>query len=310
MTVLALFGDRNVVPALHVAIASTLASWPAAEPLRIHLFHRELTSNDLALLDETARMANKPVLFNEAPFDIARIRHWRSLYGSHMPYGRIFLPQLLPDESEVLYLDADVIVDLDIRRLYVPCGEHDLARAMPAWDFEHSHDAELAAEVGIGREEQYFHSGVLVLQLDRWRRENILGRCLELGDRFAVRLRSHDQTLLNLVCHDRIAKIPLDLTSHLYPTKSTDAGYPPESIRNFCGSPKPFDPFGNVLNEHYDLFKQWLSRTAIADWSPNNVRQLMQFRRNFRLLRPMASTAAKMLLNAVGRAPAKGSPRR
>lgn len=310
MTVLALFGDRNVVPALHVAMASTLASWRSAEPLRIQLFHRELTPGDLALLDQTARMANKPVVFREAPFDVGRIRHWRSLYGSHMAYGRIFLPQLLPDDAEVLYFDADVIVDIDIRRLCVPYGEHDLACAMPAWDFAHSHDAELAGEVGIGREEQYFHSGALVLPLDRWRRENILGRCLDLGDRFAHRLRSHDQTLFNLVCHDRIATIPLDLTSHLYPTKSTDLGYPAESIRNFCGSPKPFDPLGNVLNEHYDLFKQWLSRTAIADWSPNNVRQLMQFRRNFRLLKPMVSTAAKRLVNVLGRARAKESPRR
>lgn len=310
MTVLALFGDRNVVPALHVAIASTLASWAAHEPLQLHLFHRELTAADLLLLDKTARMANKPVVFHEAEFDIARIRHWRALYGSHMPYGRIFLPQLLPDQDEVLYLDADVIVDIDVRKLFVPYSERDLARAMPAWDFAHSHDAALAAELGIAPEEQYFHSGVLILQLDRWRREHVLDRCLEVGDRFSGRLTSHDQTLLNIVCHDRIAKIPLDLTSHLYPTKSTDAGYPPESIRNFCGSPKPFDPLGNVLNEHYALFKQWLARTAIADWSPNNFRQLSQFRRNLRLLRPMASTAAKMLVKAAGKVRRKASPRR
>jgi len=310
MTVLALFGDRNFVPALHVAIASTLASWPIVEPLHLHLFHRGLTAGDLLLLDKTVRMANKPAVFSEAEFDDARVRHWRSLYGSHMPYGRIFLPQLLPDESEVLYLDADVIVDIDIRKLYVPYGENDLAAAMPAWDFAHSHDAQLAAELGIAPAEQYFHSGLLILRLERWRREKILERCLALGDRFAARLRSHDQTLLNIVCHDRIARIPLDLTSHLYPTKSTDAGYPAESIRNFCGSPKPFDPLGNVLNEHYALFQRWLTRTAIAGWSPNDVQRLTQFRRNLRLLKPMVSTAAKMLLKAAGRVRSKGSPRR
>jgi lipopolysaccharide biosynthesis glycosyltransferase len=310
MTVLALFGDRNFVPALHVALASTLASWPAAEPLRLHLFHRQLTAADLHLLDKTVRLANKPAVFNEAEFDTARVRHWRSLYGSHMPYGRLFLARLLPDESEVLYLDADVIVDIDIRKLYVPYGENDLAAAMPAWDFAHSHDSQLAEELGIASHEQYFHSGLLILRLERWRREQVLDRCLELGDRFATRLRSHDQTLLNLVCHDRIAGIPLDLTSHLYPTKSTDAGYPAESIRNFCGSPKPFDPLGNVLNEHYDLFNRWLARTAIAGWSPNDVHQLTHFRRNLRLLKPMASTAAKMLLKVAGRVRSKGSPRR
>jgi lipopolysaccharide biosynthesis glycosyltransferase len=296
MTALALFGDRNVVPALHVAIASTLGSWLGPEPLEIHLFHRDLTPADLALMRKTVDLTKKPAIFHDAPFDITRIRHWRALYGSHMPYGRLFLPRLLPDHDEVFYLDADVIVDLDIRRLRVPLANHDLAAAMPAWDFAHSHDAEVAAEVGITPDEQYFHSGILVMPLERWRRENVLDHCLELGDRFADRLRSHDQTLLNLVCHRRIAKIPLDLTSHLYPTMSTDAGYPVESIRNFCGSPKPFDPLGNVLNIHFELFNQWLGRTALAGWSPNNMRQLSQLKRNLRIVKPMLSTAAKMVL--------------
>ena len=48
MTALALFGDSNVVPALHVAVTSALASWPGPEPLEIHLFHRDLTAVDLA----------------------------------------------------------------------------------------------------------------------------------------------------------------------------------------------------------------------------------------------------------------------
>ena len=301
MTTLALFGDSNVVPALHVAIASTLANWPDPEPLEIHLFHHELTAGDLALLRKTVELARKPALFSEAPFDVTRIRHWRALYGSHMPYGRLFLPQLLPRHEEVFYVDADVIVDLDIRRLRVPLGDDDLVAAMPAWDFAHSHDMEVAAEAGIAPNAQYFHSGMLVMPLERWRRENVLGRCLELGDRFADRLRSHDQTLLNLACHGRIAKIPLDLTSHLYPTMSTDVGYPAESIRNFCGSPKPFDPLGNVLNIHFQLFNQWLGRTALAGWSPNNVQQLSQLKRNLRIVKPMLSTAAKMLVKKIAR---------
>jgi lipopolysaccharide biosynthesis glycosyltransferase len=301
MTTVAFFGDRNVVPALHVAIASLLASWPGPEPIEVHLFHRDVTPADLALLKKTAAIAEKPVVFNEHPFDIARIRHWRSLYGSHMPYGRLFLPELLPRRGEVIYLDADVIVDMDIRRVLTAHETSSLVDAMPAWDFAHSHDAELASELGIRGDEQYFHSGLLVLELEQWRRENVLERCLEIGDRFADRLWSHDQTILNLVCHGRIAPISLELTSHLYPTAAAGFTYAGESIRSFCGSPKPFDPLGNVLNAHFELFNQWLARTALAGWSPNSYRQLSQVKRNLRLLKPMASTTAKMLLNAIRR---------
>jgi lipopolysaccharide biosynthesis glycosyltransferase len=295
MTVLALFGDGNVVPALHVAIASALANWRGPEPLHVHVFHRDLSDADLALLAETAKTS----VFHEAWFDTTRIRHWRSLYGSHMPYGRLFLPDLLPDEESVIYLDADAIVEIDVRDV-VP-AQIDLLAAMPAWDFAHSHDAEIAAESDIALTDTYYHSGLLVMPLARWREEKTVARCLEVGDRFAARLHSHDQTILNIVCHGRITPIAPELTTHLYPTATPNARRGEKAIRNFCGAPKPFDLLGNVLNVHYDLFDQWLARTAIAGWSPNRVGRLLQVKRNLRLLKPIAATTVKRLLGAFRR---------
>jgi lipopolysaccharide biosynthesis glycosyltransferase len=301
MTVVAFFADRNVLPALHVAIASTLAYWPGPDSLEIHLFHRGLRDTDLTLLRKTVDLARKPVTFFEAPFDVARIRHWRPLYGSHMPYGRLFLPQLLPHHNEVIYLDADVVVEMNVRGIVSASSGEGLAAAMPAWDFAHSHDAEAAAEFGIAGTDSYYHSGLLVLELEQWRVENLLARCLEVGDRLGVRLKSHDQTIFNIVCHGRITPIPPELTTHLYPTATPDAPYAANAIRNFCGSPKPYDPLGNILNVHFELFDQWLASTALAGWSPNSYRQLGDLRRSLRLLRPMFATAARTVVNALRR---------
>ena len=296
MTTVALFGDQNVIPALHVAVASMLASWSGPDPLELHLFHSGLTAADVDLIRKTVAMAGKPAIFHDAIIDTSRVHHWRALYGSHIPYGRIFLPRLLPECSEVIYLDADVIVDLDVRKLVTTRREGDLLAALPNWDFAHSHDAQLAADIGVPGDASYFQSGILVFDLAEWRKDDTLARCLEIGDRYHDRLWSHDQTVLNLACRGRIADIPREFTTFLYPTRSGHTDYPQQSIRNFCGSPKPFDPLGNVLNYHFDLFNQWLSRTALAGWSPNNFRQLSQVKRNFRLLKPVVSTILRMLL--------------
>jgi len=294
MTAVAFFADRNVLAALHVAFASTAAHWRGSDALDIHLFHSGMTEVDLGALHETVAMAKTPVVLHAAAFEPARVRNWRSLYGSKMPYGRLFLPELLPQHDEVLYLDADVIVEMDVRRIVSARGSDGVVSAMKAWDFAHSHDADLAAEFGIAGSEPYFHSGLLVFALDRWRAENLLAKCLDFGDRHGRQLHSHDQTILNIVCHGRIDPLPRELTTHLYPTDSAVPEHGDATIHNFCGSPKPFDPLGNVLNAHFALFNRWLDRTALAKWSPNSFEQLRQVVRNVRLLKPMLATAAKM----------------
>jgi lipopolysaccharide biosynthesis glycosyltransferase len=299
MTAIAFFADRNVIVALHVALASTLAHWRGPDALEIHLFHDGLPEADLVRLRETIDLAGKPAVFQPAPVDLARVRGWRSLYGSHMPYGRLFLPELMPEHQEVLYLDADVIVEMDVRDILRARGDDAVVSAMKAWDFAHSHDAELASELGIGRDEPYFHSGLLIMQLERWRQEELTAKCIALGDRYAQRLNSHDQTILNLVCHGRIDPLPDVLTSHLYPSNDLGIEYGQGTIRNFCGSPKPFDPLGNVLNVHFGLFNQWLAHTAIAGWSPNSIGQVQHIRRNLRLLKPMIGTALRIMASRI-----------
>jgi lipopolysaccharide biosynthesis glycosyltransferase len=293
MTAVAFFGDRNVRVALHVAFASTAANWLGPEPLEIHFFHSGLAPADLAALRATVAAAKTNVTLRDAPFDAGRVRRWRSLYGSHMPYGRLFLPELLPQHDEVVYLDADVIVEMDVRELLCAGGGAGAVAAMKAWDFAHSHDAALAAELGIAGDEPYFHSGLLVFRLHRWRSDGLLAKCLDFGDCYAGKLQSHDQTILNFVCRGHIDPLPKELTTHLYPTDA-EPPHAATTIHNFCGSPKPFDPLGNVLNAHFGLFERWLARTAMAGWSPNSVAQLQQVGRNLRLLKPMLSAAARM----------------
>jgi len=297
MTVVAFFADANVLPALHVALASTLANWKQHGPLSIDLLHHDISTRDLALLDETVARSAKPARWRRRAFDPSRVAKWRSLYGSPMPYGRLFLADLIPDERHAIYLDVDVIVELDVNDLPPP-PQDGLLAAMPAWDFEHSHDAALAQQLGIAGSDLYFHSGFLLWNLEVCRRETVVQQFVEFGDRHAQQLFSHDQTILNFVCKGRIASIPPALTSHLYPTNARR----PEgtqTIQNFCGAPKPFDLFGNALNDHYALFKSWIDRTALRGWSPNEIGQFARVSRNVRLLRPMIATAAKMLLRRV-----------
>jgi lipopolysaccharide biosynthesis glycosyltransferase len=294
MTAIALFADQNVIVPTHVALASTLAHWPGPQALAVYVFISGWSDADVALLEKTASLQPGKCVLQIREISLARVQRWKSLYGSLMPYGRLFLPELLADCKQILYLDVDVIVEMDVRKLVEASQTLGPVAALQAWDFEHSQDAALARANGIDLHSKYFHSGLLVMDLEWCRSQRLVERFLAFGDRCASDLNSHDQTVINLVLHGQLSSIPREFTTHLYATTP-----PPEvlseAIHSFCGSPKPFDPLGNFLNANFELFNSWISQTALSDWSPNSFHEFSRVRKNVRLIRPMVGTALKML---------------
>lgn len=111
-------------------------------------------------------------------------------------YYRLFIERLV-DAKRVLYLDADLIVCSSIRELFEtdfggnivacvedPCFEY--------WD-----------KLGISREKRYFNSGVMLLNLDEWRRNNITDAVLEFIENHPEKISFADQCALNLILQDR-----------------------------------------------------------------------------------------------------------
>lgn len=118
-------------------------------------------------------------------------------------YFRCFLPELLPDLDKILYLDADLIVDGDIRELwntdistYYMAGVEDLQ----VWREGHK------KKLGFSDDEAYLNAGVLLFNLELIRRD---GKSKEILD-FAGTgkdLHYQDQDVLNLVFRGKIRSV-------------------------------------------------------------------------------------------------------
>jgi len=113
-------------------------------------------------------------------------------------YYRIFIPKLLPESiNKVIYLDSDLIVLNDISNL---------------WNIslDHHYLAAVEDSVGINRgrilripADHYFNSGVLVLDLNKWRANQITNRVIGYIRRYPQRILIADQDGLNAVLHDK-----------------------------------------------------------------------------------------------------------
>lgn len=116
---------------------------------------------------------------------------------------RLLAPNLLPqDIHRILYLDCDIIINGDIRPLWETSLEDKGVGAII--------DINPSFKDRIGIKDFYFNSGVLLCDLDYWRKNKITEQCQSLMIEDCDKLFYIDQDALNIVFEG--SKIPLPLT--------------------------------------------------------------------------------------------------
>ncbi|MEU4181121.1 glycosyltransferase family 8 protein [Streptomyces sp. NPDC026589] len=126
--------------------------------------------------------------------------------ASRANYFRLSLGELLPDENRALYLDADLLVLGDLEPLLTTelAGEllaavrdpvnpvYAEGFALPGWE-----------RLGIKADQEYFNSGVMLLDLARCRAEHFFERCFTFLRERPECIRLWDQDVLNWAAGDR-----------------------------------------------------------------------------------------------------------
>ncbi len=122
-------------------------------------------------------------------------------------YSRYILPDLLEDKDRVLYLDSDTLITGDIAELYNTKLGNNLAAGVR--DIGITKDDLQGYTKNLGLDDgQYFNSGVLLLNLDQMRKENVTKKLIGETDRLSDKLQHPDQDIINLVMRDRIKELP------------------------------------------------------------------------------------------------------
>jgi len=120
---------------------------------------------------------------------------------------RIFLPELLPKTDRVLYLDADTIAVDSLAPLWeTQLGDSYLAAVTNVFMREHEGRAE---RLGLDGPRAYFNSGVMLLNLDLWRRDRLSEALREYAVANRDQLGWADQDAINILLgHRRLALHP------------------------------------------------------------------------------------------------------
>ena len=294
MTSIAIFIDRAMLPGAHVVLLTALMHH-GPETLDIHVFQSGLTPSETADLRRTLDNTGRPFRLTTVPFDPSgHFQRFSGLHGSQMTYGRLLLPELLPDHKKVLYLDADLLILTDLQRVFQTDLSGYPLGAVATATFEFSLDRQLASSRGIPGDAPHFNAGVLLFDLDQWRSHRLTNSCLVFAVENSSAMQSHDQSALNFVLRGRFKRLSSSLNVCVEPWNRDS--HPGARILHFIGSPKPFDPGARWLHAHRRQFEAWFRRTASWRQVPPASRILDGVRRLWRTRRSIA----RCLFNSVG----------
>ncbi len=190
------------IPTL-VALTSAKINKSGESRYCVHLMLTESSPSLEAMLQEL-RSDDFEVEVREV--DISHMKDTQSCcYVTPTALLRLELAALLPELDRVLYLDCDALVVKDLSELYhVPLGDNLLAAVperylgrLPA----HSHEV-------VG-DAPYCNSGILVMNLELFRKEHLADSLMAKMKEVNGRWRLLDQDVLNHVCLGRIYHLPV-----------------------------------------------------------------------------------------------------
>lgn len=187
----------NDAYARHLAVSmySLLDRNQVAEQIRIFVLSVELSQENQDKLAQIAKSFDREISFlpmgdvkeqfpyevDTGGFDISAM-------------GRLFVGSVLPQEVErVLYLDCDTVILASLKRLW----ETDLKGRVMGAVMEPTIYPEVKESIGLKELDPYFNSGVLLIDLDRWRREGIEKRLVEFFGSLGGKTFACDQDTLN-----------------------------------------------------------------------------------------------------------------
>ena len=198
-------------------------------------------------------------------------------------YFKLGLADLLPSAvRKAIWLDGDLVVTGDIGRLWELdlAGRHLLAVQDSIVPLVSSRFGIAAHQrLGIPADAKYFNAGVMVVDLARWREDDVAGRALAYLREHRDRVYFWDQEGLNAVLAGKWGELDARWNFNTsvpagrrLPAGNGDGGAGEARRRelpwilHFAGTRKPWLYPG--ADEHRALYYRYLDTTAWAGWRP------------------------------------------
>lgn len=176
-------------------------------------------------------------------------------------YTRFLIPQLKPGLKKVIYSDVDVIFNDDIKKLYIEKLDGKIIGAVPyTFGYINPNKTEINSfheRLGLSDDHKYFESGLLLIDTELWRIENITSKLIGKAKKGKGVILTPDQDVFNMVFENnyhqldnRYIVVPhrkIIMAVHAKTKKSVENPF----IYHFAGTKKPWDDPGLEYAQYF-----------------------------------------------------------
>ncbi len=198
--------DDNYLPFLAVSIRSLIDNISPERKCHIHILNTGLNDASVRRVLDMATSHVKISLVDVSR-EIAPLAEKLDLrdYYTISIYFRLFIASLFPQYHRAIYLDADITINGDISELYeMPLGNH-LVGAIQDAVIASCPLYQRYASDGVGVPfQRYFNSGVMLMNLDQFRVQQIEKKFVYLLNTYHFDTVCPDQDYLNVLCRDQV----------------------------------------------------------------------------------------------------------
>ncbi len=241
--------DDNYLPFVDVTLRSLIANASRDFKYHIVVLNTGLDSEKTAKIKEMED-ENFTIEFFDISFAVKDIRDKLPIeqhFGLATWY-RLFIQGLFPQYEKVIYLDCDIVVLGDISKLYnVDLEDNYIAGVIENWIL-HSPIFSLYTKEFVGIDSSnYVNAGILVMNLKKFRENQIEESFVELINTYNFNVIDPDQAYINYLCRNKIKYLPFEWNRT--PLETVECKNP--QIVHYALGSKPWHVRDMFLAEHF-----------------------------------------------------------
>ena len=198
--------DDGYMPFLAVALESLIENSSKKYYYSIKILYTNISEENKKKINKYKR-ENVNIEFVDLNYYIEKLKDklYTRDYYTNTTYFRLFIANLYPQYNKAIYLDSDIVVLGDIAELYNQDIGDNLIAAAPDDVIQTIKVFQEYAEkvVGVADYRNYFNAGILLMNLDEFRKYNFQNKFLYLLEtiKFTV---AQDQDYLNRLCKGKV----------------------------------------------------------------------------------------------------------